>query len=77
MESRWLQGFQTEQLSGEQFNCSLQAWERWNEGIACGDWGKTRILFEHIKFKMPIGHTNGNVTGSFICVSVVQGRSGD
>lgn len=76
MKSRWLLAFQSEQLSGEQFNCYLQTWGRWKEGIVCGDWGQTRILFEHVKFKISIGHTNRNVISSFVCGSVVQGKSG-
>lgn len=77
MESKWLLRFQNEQLSGEQFSCYLQTFGKdEHAGIARGDWGHTRNPFGHVKFKMPTGQTDGNVTGSFMCGSVVQERSG-
>lgn len=76
VESRDLLGFHSEQLRESSTVAIYKHGEDQGEAMSWEKWGQTRILLGHLKLR-PVWQTNGNIAGSSIYDSVVQGKSGD
>ena len=76
VESRYLLGFQSGQLRESSIIAVYKHGEDQGEAMSWEKWGQTRILLGHLKLR-PVRQTNGNIAGSSICDSVVQGKIRD